>query len=441
MVKLSHDRAPRQTLRDITNSQISKAADKALVRDDPMVGMEHEIGGTTANLVNVPVVYQNPTFQAEARNVKANQPKISPLKRGQNLKAEEKKISLVAWDKICLPKENGGLGLRMARQLNRAYITKLAFFLFKDKDRLWVRVLQHKYFKESARAGLRLIDFADPLAEGFDIDSSVADFVNSDGSWNFELLERLLPPYAVDLVAGMSPPKEDKGNDDWVWGCESSGLFSIKSAYALICKVGESVESEKWRTIWNSNGPNRVKFFLWLATKDRLLTNAARMRRNLCQAARCPRCAANIEDSCHVWRGPYVDWMLFFLNSEISLLFGIVCHNFWKARNEFIFVNKVVEPLSVALRSCRWRETMEEAMLRDTLFREGQSFEELLKVFDELEMLEFGSWKFRLIPRRWLQSYARQARKSHIAMALRYWSFRSGWGGTGKLNSNMCTGK
>ncbi|CAN1181380.1 hypothetical protein LINPERHAP2_LOCUS35350 [Linum perenne] len=86
MVKLSHDRAPRQTLRDITNSQISKAADKAHVRDDPMVGMEHEIGGTTANLVNVPVVYQNPTFQAEARNVKANQPKISPLKRGQNLK-------------------------------------------------------------------------------------------------------------------------------------------------------------------------------------------------------------------------------------------------------------------------------------------------------------------------------------------------------------------
>ncbi|CAN1821545.1 Putative ribonuclease H protein At1g65750 [Linum perenne] len=201
----------------------------------------------------------------------------------------------------------------------------------------------------------------------------------------------------------MSPAKEDKGNYDWVWGCERSGLFSIKSAYALICRVEESKESEKWRTIWNWNGPNRIRFFLWLATKDRLLTNAARQRRGLCQDAKCPRCAANIEDSCHVlrncpfaletwklvdgfdtteavWRGPYVDWLLFFLKSDVSLLFGIVWHNLWKARNELIFVNKSVDPLSVALWSCRWRETVEVAMTRDTLFLEGQGTRRLVEI-------------------------------------------------------------
>ncbi|CAN1154380.1 hypothetical protein LINPERHAP2_LOCUS19982 [Linum perenne] len=107
MVKLNSDRASRQSLRDITNSPIPKAAEKALVRDDPMVGMEHEFGGSIANLVNVPVVYQNPTFQAEARKVKANQPKISPLKRGQNLKGTppEPSSSLIRRNKKVVKKD------------------------------------------------------------------------------------------------------------------------------------------------------------------------------------------------------------------------------------------------------------------------------------------------------------------------------------------------
>ncbi|CAN1129754.1 Putative ribonuclease H protein At1g65750 [Linum perenne] len=50
--------------------------------------------------------------------------------------SEERKVSLVAWEKICLPKEKGGLGLKMARQLNRAYLTKLAFIFFKEKEKL-----------------------------------------------------------------------------------------------------------------------------------------------------------------------------------------------------------------------------------------------------------------------------------------------------------------
>ncbi|CAN1172833.1 Putative ribonuclease H protein At1g65750 [Linum perenne] len=82
--------------------------------------------------------------------------------------AEERKIHLVAWDKICVPKENGGLRMRKVRQLNKAYITKLAFIFFKEKDRLWVCVLQHKYFKSSISAGLepRKLLSCSPLWKG-----------------------------------------------------------------------------------------------------------------------------------------------------------------------------------------------------------------------------------------------------------------------------------
>ncbi|CAN1753238.1 Putative ribonuclease H protein At1g65750 [Linum perenne] len=63
---------------------------------------------------------------------------------------EGRKIHLVNWDQICTPKEAGGLGLRQARYLNLAYMTKLAFLCFQKPDLLWVRVLQGKYFKDSA---------------------------------------------------------------------------------------------------------------------------------------------------------------------------------------------------------------------------------------------------------------------------------------------------
>ncbi|CAN1299175.1 Putative ribonuclease H protein At1g65750 [Linum perenne] len=253
--------------------------------------------------------------------------------------AEERKISLVSWEKICVPKEKGGLGLQMARQLNRAYLTKLAFIFFKEKDRLWVRLIQGKYFSDSndgltrrnlrstsppwkgiikerdtmlegaksvirdgretsfwtdcwIDAGLRLIDFADTTDPEFEINSTVADMVTEEGEWNFSLIEMFLQPEYTDLVAGMPPPRRNSGDDDWIWGCESSGRFTIKSAYNIICNSEELPSRSIWRSIWRWSGPNRIRHFLWLAAKDRLLTNAMRARRGMSQDAGCTFCNA-----------------------------------------------------------------------------------------------------------------------------------------------------
>ncbi|CAN1144861.1 Putative ribonuclease H protein At1g65750 [Linum perenne] len=197
---------------------------------------------------------------------------------------EERKTSLVSWDNVCLPKEHGGLGLRLSRQLNRAYLTKLAFVFFKETNKLWVRALQHKYFRMTENgltsrnlksasllwkgmlrewdtmldgaqsairdgfetlfwrnkwvdSGVRLLDFAITSAPGFDLECTVALMTDNEGQWDYQKLERQLVPEAIDIVTGMSPPQADKGEDDWVWGLESSGRFSIRSAYNLICET------------------------------------------------------------------------------------------------------------------------------------------------------------------------------------------------------------
>ncbi|CAN1842100.1 Putative ribonuclease H protein At1g65750 [Linum perenne] len=46
----------------------------------------------------------------------------------------EHKTHLIAWDRICRPKD-GGLDLKSARLLNRAYMTKLAFLFFFSRTR------------------------------------------------------------------------------------------------------------------------------------------------------------------------------------------------------------------------------------------------------------------------------------------------------------------
>lgn len=58
---------------------------------------------------------------------------------------EKKKQHLLTWKRVCKPKLEGGLGLRPAREMNKALIAKVGWRLLKDKASLWARVLRAKY--------------------------------------------------------------------------------------------------------------------------------------------------------------------------------------------------------------------------------------------------------------------------------------------------------
>ncbi|CAL1411451.1 unnamed protein product [Linum trigynum] len=58
-----------------------------------------------------------------------------------------RRIHLINWETICLPKDQGGLGLRSARELNAGYHMKLAWTMLTKPEELWVQVLKEKYLK------------------------------------------------------------------------------------------------------------------------------------------------------------------------------------------------------------------------------------------------------------------------------------------------------
>ena len=56
------------------------------------------------------------------------------------------KWSLIKWETVCSPKRFGGLGLRQSFLSGTALAAKLYWRWCVEQDRVWTRILSHKYF-------------------------------------------------------------------------------------------------------------------------------------------------------------------------------------------------------------------------------------------------------------------------------------------------------
>ncbi|CAN1301181.1 Putative ribonuclease H protein At1g65750 [Linum perenne] len=257
-----------------------------------------------------------------------------------------RKIHNINWEMVCKPKNLGGLGLRNARDLNKAFLMKIVWGLINNLSELWAKVLITKYLKKStggyvlARktgfsvvwrgimkvwpqvnnalqwsvrdgkttrfwtdrwvdSGILLVDHTTNL-QGVASSLLVSQVINRDGNWNTDFLFAVLPSDVVLQVVGMSPPVKTLGNDTLVWGLEVNGSFSVRSAYLLLSgNIGVNSDCF-WNRLWKWNGPNKINHFLWIASHKRLLTNEERSRRHLTNQVNCSRCPSHLESIEHV---------------------------------------------------------------------------------------------------------------------------------------------
>ncbi|CAN1137059.1 Putative ribonuclease H protein At1g65750 [Linum perenne] len=214
-VPILHDRTSTQTYQDIID-KISKKLTGWKVKSLSLAG---RVTLAQSVLAAIPA-YVMQTAVIPATTCDAIDRLIRNFVWGSS--DETRKVHLVSWEQICKPNDEGGLGLKLARSLNRAYMMKLAFIFFQEPKRLWVQILQGKYMKEDANG----------------------------------LTQRLV---------GMLPPREECREDEWIWGGESNGSFSIKSAYNIICRSVSVDRHAWWKQVWSWKGPNRIRCFLWLA--------------------------------------------------------------------------------------------------------------------------------------------------------------------------------
>lgn len=164
-------------------------------------------------------------------------------------KANPSRKALVAWERICLPKQAGGWNVVDIKLWNKAATIKLLWNLARKTDSMWVRWVHVYYFKKLA-ADVATI----PKSSTWNLKKIMGyrDLVRSAGGWS---------------------------------SFEHRGRFSIKLMYDHLRPQAPHVS---WsRIVCNNKGSPKSIFITWLALNDRLYTKD-RMRK--WQLNCCPQC-------------------------------------------------------------------------------------------------------------------------------------------------------
>ncbi|KAK8578841.1 hypothetical protein V6N12_069185 [Hibiscus sabdariffa] len=263
-----------------------------------------------------------------------------------------RKISLVNWSTIAQPCNRGGLGIPRCYERNLAFMQKLAFQLVSSTESMWVTALRQKYRMLTTcplsiarqncsplwRALANIWDsFRDDsfrdntfwlVGDATDVhlwnDTWVPsvgplrpwlsnalpsvyqlhfeDMLHADGNWNVSRLSELLDHAVVPHVLGVLPPSFDAARDRVAWRLTPTGAFTVASAYEGFLSPSWDVCDPKWSSIWSLPVAQRVRMFLWLVLRQRLMTNVERVRRGLSSDPSCSSCGCYSETILHILR-------------------------------------------------------------------------------------------------------------------------------------------
>jgi len=246
--------------------------------------------------------------------------------------------SLVAWKNICLPKAEGGLGLKDLKCWNSSFLLKNLWNIHQKKDTLWVQWV-HQEFLHSSSIWHRV--------------------QRNDDS---PLVKRLMNIRDIMLQACGSVDSAVRMISSWYNG----SLFNLKAAYDFLRDKGPY---KFWtQIVWHPCLVPKHSFILWLAVRSRLLT---RDRLLFLESNRaCPFCNREEESAGHLfflcpftasvwthvkaWAGisramttlsSAIKWLIkeargpSWINKMKKTVFSCTVYSIWAARNSFIFEN------------------------------------------------------------------------------------------------------
>ncbi|KAH9798495.1 reverse transcriptase domain-containing protein [Citrus sinensis] len=264
-------------------------------------------------------------------------------------KSKRHKLSLVSWDRICTPKNHGGLGFKKLAEMNHALLMKLSWEVVSNSDKLWVKVVCSKYGVNPNKLPLSLPDkpgyriwmairqtwedtmngarwsVGDSVKTRFWLDcwvtkkeplvsialqpipqviinASVSEFVSEHGGWQWLRFEHLFPNFIIMQIASVMPPAFQRGADRIYWSFDPKGFFTVRSAYDSICHQNLAIKDDIWSLAWEWKGPQSIRLFLWQIMHGKLKTHGELARRHIPVSTACDRCGAPVEDILHALR-------------------------------------------------------------------------------------------------------------------------------------------
>ncbi|CAM8982614.1 unnamed protein product [Rhodiola kirilowii] len=204
----------------------------------------------------------------------------------QNGSSHSRGIHWLKADILFLEKQLGGLGFRKLNLMNMAMLAKQGWRILTEPSLLVSKIFKSKYF---------------PNADLF----SAVKGARPSYAWRgiFEALKILR--FGVWW---------SESENKYRWKGESSGVFTVKSAYKMALKVhsleentevGQSNTRETqgfWKNLWSLKVPARVKIFVWRLYYDCLPTTRNLLIRGCEVIDKCYLCDRPGENAIHVFK-------------------------------------------------------------------------------------------------------------------------------------------
>ncbi|VFQ95590.1 unnamed protein product [Cuscuta campestris] len=168
---------------------------------------------------------------------------------------EKKRVPLVAWEDICMPRKYGGLGFKNLVLWNKASLMKLIWDISLKKDILWIKWIHNKYLKKC----------------------SIWDLQSKNDSCFY--WKKLL--HVRDCFADMDKTTAYSPNAGYLW------------------LLGEKQKAEWEGFVWNKLTIPKHKFILWLICRGKLQTKCM-LARFLPIDTLCQFCLKEQEDIEHL---------------------------------------------------------------------------------------------------------------------------------------------
>uniref|UniRef100_M1E0C2 RNase H family protein n=1 Tax=Solanum tuberosum TaxID=4113 RepID=M1E0C2_SOLTU len=263
---------------------------------------------------------------------------------------DKKKYHWSSWKNLSFPYDEGGIEVRLMNDMCQAFQFK-QWWTFRSKHTLWGDFLKAKYCQRShpiskkwdtgesqawrlmmknkhtvesniqwkIRSGSCSFWWDNWLGVGplahyttnsnrFNNDS-VSEFIE-EGHWNIPKVIREAPPSQVHHILSMQLQLQQGLPDQAVWKLNTSGLFSVSSAWNSIREKKEKTKINKYT--WHPKIPFKCSFLLWRAIRGKLPTNEKLL-------------SFGIEPSdCHCCHSPGIDTIEHTFNS------GDFAKNVWR---------------------------------------------------------------------------------------------------------------
>ncbi|KAH0700980.1 hypothetical protein KY284_015195 [Solanum tuberosum] len=235
----------------------------------------------------------------------------------------------VAWEDLCSPKEEGGLGFRSLHDLSNALFAKLWWNFRVSTDSLWSAFMWNKYCKKvhpimakslgGSHSWRKMVMSREEVehniwwqtingSSSFWYDNwtklgalyyiegdnakeeeiEVKEFIHN-GSWDkHKLLNHISEEITECIIDNVKPELIEGRNDKAWWMLENNGEFSVKAAWEGLRNKKE--KRRDFEFIWDPKMPFKLCFFLWRVWKRRVATDDNLQRMNIHIVSKCWCC-------------------------------------------------------------------------------------------------------------------------------------------------------